>query len=55
LEAIEVYTGEEVERYSISESEYQAILTDSDVDLFKNGDYDWQKLLSKNENPEGWD
>jgi ATP-dependent RNA helicase RhlE len=55
LEAIEVYTGEEVERYTISESEYQAILTDSDVDLFKNGDYDWQKLLSKNENLEGWD
>jgi hypothetical protein len=30
-------------------------LGDSDVDLFKNGDYDWQKLIAKNENSEGWD
>ncbi|NBX80796.1 MAG: DEAD/DEAH box helicase [Flavobacteriales bacterium] len=52
---IEAYTGEEVERYDISESEYQAILSDTDSDLFKNGDYDWQKLMAKNDNPDAWD
>jgi ATP-dependent RNA helicase RhlE len=50
LEAIEDYTGEEVLRYEISEGEYKAILFDAD-----DPNYNWQKLLDENENPDFWE
>lgn len=42
LEAIEEYTGEEIERYDISEFDYKDILGDSD-----DGSNDWQSLIKK--------
>ena len=42
LEAIEAYTGEEIEQYEISKDDYMDILNDSD-----DGSYDWKKLLDK--------
>jgi ATP-dependent RNA helicase RhlE len=47
LEAIEAYTGEEVERYHINSDEYREILDDTE-----SGDYNWQKLLRENESDE---
>lgn len=55
LDAIEAYTGEEIERYDITADEYKEIMSDSDEDLFKNGDYNWQKLIAQNENPDEWE
>ena len=49
LEAIEEYTGEEVLRYEISEGEYKAILFDAE-----DPNYNWQKLIQENENPDFW-
>jgi ATP-dependent RNA helicase RhlE len=49
LDAIEAYTGEEVLRYEISEGEYKAILFDAD-----DPNYNWQKLIDENENPDFW-
>ncbi len=49
LEAIEEYTGEEVERYHINSNEYKDILEDTD-----SGDNNWQKLLRDN-NSEEWE
>ncbi|MFM6946983.1 MAG: DEAD/DEAH box helicase [Flavobacteriales bacterium] len=49
LEAIEDYTGEEVLRYEISDGEYKAILFDA-IDP----NYNWQKLIQENENPDFW-
>jgi ATP-dependent RNA helicase RhlE len=49
LEAIEEYTGEEVERYHINSNDYREILDDTE-----SGDYNWQKLIREN-NSEDWD
>lgn len=40
LEAIEAYTGDEIERYSLSLDEYNDILGDTD-----DGTYNWKKLI----------
>lgn len=48
LEAIEEYTGEEIERYEISEFDYKDILSDSD-----DGSNDWQSLLKKTNQEDG--
>lgn len=40
LEAIEEYTGEEIEHYDIPPSDYRAILDDSE-----DGTYNWQRLI----------
>ena len=48
LEAIEEYTGEEVERYHINSDEYREILDDTE-----SGDFNWQKLIRDN-NSEEW-
>ena len=50
LDAIEAYTGEEVLRYEITEGEYKAILFDAD-----DPNYNWQKLLEENSNPDFWE
>ncbi|SFT51649.1 ATP-dependent RNA helicase RhlE [Lishizhenia tianjinensis] len=42
LEAIEEYTGNEIEVYEISKMEYKSIIDDSD-----DGSDDWQSLLNK--------
>jgi ATP-dependent RNA helicase RhlE len=55
LEDIEEYTGEEVERYTLTPNEYQQILQDSDDLHFENGDYNWKKLLKDFDNPDRWD
>ena len=49
LDAIEAYTGEEVERYHINSDEYREILDDTE-----SGNYNWQKLLRDN-NSEEWE
>lgn len=48
LEAIEAYTGEEIEQYEISKDDYMDILNDSD-----DGSYDWKKLLDKSNIEDG--
>jgi ATP-dependent RNA helicase RhlE len=48
LEAIEEYTGEEIEQYDITKEEYMDILNDSD-----DGSYNWQKLLEKANKEDG--
>ena len=42
LEDIEEYTGDEIDRYELSKSEYSNILEDTD-----DGSNDWQKLIKK--------
>ena len=42
LQAIEEYTGEEIQRYEISSHEYLSILDDTD-----DGSNDWQSLINK--------
>lgn len=48
LEAIEEYTGEEIEQYDITRDEYMDILNDSD-----DGSYDWKKLIDKANKEDG--
>lgn len=48
LKAIEEYTGEEIEQYTISENEYLSILDDSD-----DGSNDWKKLIKKTNEEDG--
>lgn len=48
LEAIEEYTGEEIERYDIDKDEYMDILNDSD-----DGSYNWKKLIEKANKEDG--
>lgn len=48
LEAIEEYTGEEIEQYDISKDEYLDILNDSD-----DGSYNWKKLLDQSNKEDG--
>ncbi len=48
LEAIDEYTGEEIERYTIPKDEYLDILGDSD-----DGSYDWKKLINKTNKEDG--
>lgn len=48
LEAIEEYTGEEIEQYDITHDEYMDILNDSD-----DGSYDWKKLIDKANKEDG--
>jgi ATP-dependent RNA helicase RhlE len=48
LEAIEAYTGEEIEQYEISKDDCMDILNDSD-----DGSYDWKKLLDKSNIEDG--
>lgn len=48
LEAIEAYTGEEIEQYEISKDDYMDILNDSD-----DGSYDWKKLIDKSNIEDG--
>jgi ATP-dependent RNA helicase RhlE len=48
LEAIDEYTGEDIERYSIPKGEYLDILGDSD-----DGSFNWKKLIDKNNKEEG--
>lgn len=42
LQAIEEYTGEEIEHYDIHHDDYRAILDDSE-----DGSYNWQRLLDE--------
>ena len=46
---IENYTGNEIERFEISPSDYKDIVSDSGTDD------DWQSMISKNSNPEAWE
>ncbi len=55
LNDIEEYTGEEVNRYELTPSEYQQILQDSDDNHFENGDYNWKKLMKEFDNPDAWE
>lgn len=48
LEAIEEYTGEEIEKYDITKDEYLDILNDSD-----DGSYNWKKLLDQSNKEDG--
>lgn len=48
LEAIEAYTGEEIEQYDITKDEYKDILNDSD-----DGSYNWKKLIDKSNKEDG--
>jgi ATP-dependent RNA helicase RhlE len=48
LEAIEEYTGEEIEQYDITRDEYMDILNDSE-----DGSYDWKKLIDKANKEDG--
>lgn len=48
LEAIEEYTGEEIEQYDITKDEYLDILNDSD-----DGSYNWKKLLDQSNKEDG--
>ena len=50
LDAIESYTGEEVQRFNITADDYKEILSDTEL-----SDYNWKKLIAENENSEGWD
>ena len=46
---IENYTGNEIERFEISPSDYKDIVSDSGTEE------DWQSMISKNSNPESWE
>ena len=46
---IENYTGNEIERFEISPSDYKAIVSDSGTED------DWQSMISKNSNPDSWE
>lgn len=48
LEAIEEYTGEEIEHYDITKDEYMDILNDSE-----EGGYNWKKLIDQANKEEG--
>lgn len=48
LEAIEAYTGEEIEQYTITKDEYLDILNDSD-----DGSNNWKKLLDQSNKEDG--
>jgi len=50
LDAIESYTGEEVQRFNITADDYKEILSDTEL-----SDYNWKKLMAENENPDEWD
>ena len=50
LEAIELYTGEEVQRFNITADDYKEILSDTEL-----SDYNWKKLMAENDNPDEWD
>lgn len=50
LDAIESYTGEEVQRFNITADDYKEILSDTEL-----SDYNWKKLITENENSEDWD
>lgn len=50
LEAIESYTGEEVQRFDITADDYKEILSDTEL-----SDYNWKKLMVENDNPDEWD
>ena len=45
---IENYTGNEIERFEISPSDYKDIVSDSGTED------DWQSMISKNSNPDSW-
>ena len=49
LDAIESYTGEEVQRFNITADDYKEILSDTEL-----SDYNWKKLIAENENSEDW-
>ena len=46
---IENYTGNEIERFEISPSDYKDIVSDSGTED------DWRGMISKNSNPEAWE
>ena len=46
---IENYTGNEIERFEISPSDYKDIVSDSGTED------DWQSMISKNSNPDSWE
>jgi ATP-dependent RNA helicase RhlE len=48
LEMIEVYTGEEIERYELSEYDYKEILDD-----MNEPSHNWQKLIDQTNKKEG--
>lgn len=48
LEEIELYTGEEIEKYQLTKAEYQAILADTD-----EGGENWQRLMKEDNQEEG--
>ena len=48
LEAIEAYTGEEIEQYTITKDEYLDILNDTD-----DGSNNWKKLLDQSNKEDG--
>jgi ATP-dependent RNA helicase RhlE len=50
LDAIESYTGEEVQRFNITADDYKEILSDTEL-----SDFNWKKLIAENENSEDWD
>ena len=50
LDAIESYTGEEVQRFNITADDYKEILSDTEL-----SDYNWKKLIAENENSDDWD
>jgi len=50
LDAIELYTGEEVQRFNITADDYKEILSDTEL-----SDYNWKKLMAENDNPDEWD
>ena len=50
LDAIESYTGEEVQRFNITADDYKEILSDTEL-----SDYNWKKLIAENENSDHWD
>jgi ATP-dependent RNA helicase RhlE len=50
LDAIESYTGEEVQLFNITADDYKEILSDTEL-----SDYNWKKLMAENDNPDEWD
>jgi ATP-dependent RNA helicase RhlE len=50
LDAIESYTGEEVQRFNITADDYKEILSDNEL-----SDYNLKKLMAENDNPNEWD
>jgi len=48
LEAIEEYTGEDIEHYEMSLAEYKDVLKDTD-----DGSYDWKKLIEEANKEDG--